>query len=245
MGGILVLAIAGGTWQWGLPYLLNRPWWKVETVDLRGCPSELHALLTKPMERLTGQPLYQIWWQRAQITAELQALPSVRTAQLHLGWPNRVALTVIPRRPLFVVKSEREYYPVDPEGVLVGKELFFPNSLPVVVGLSMEAREAGQVLPLSTVQPVLDCLAAAREQKVKVAHLILAEDKTMQLDTVQGERVLLGLNRDLSRKLGLFVAARQELQRQGKRFEYVDVSIPEVPVWKPRNAVWLRREEAS
>lgn len=237
--GLVGLALAGGIWQWGLPYLLGLPCWIVEEVDWGACPPQLRPAVAERAGGLIGQPLYRIWWRRDQIAAELEALPAVKTARLHLGWPNRLALAVVPRRPLFVVQSGGKYYPVDREGVLVGESASPPASLPVVWGLSVSSKRAGGQLPLSVVQPVLDCLAAARERQVQVAHLIWLPDKTLQLHTVQNEQVRLGLSRELSRKLGLFAGIRQELQRQGKAFEYVDVSMPEVPVWKPRGTAWL------
>jgi len=237
--GLLGLALAGGIWQWGLPYLLGLPCWIVEEVDLGTCPPALRPAVAERIGAFIGQPIYRIWWQRSRIVAEVEALPRIRTARLHLGWPNRVALAIAPRQPLFVVSSGGKYYPVDQEGILLEKAASPPPSLPLVWGLAVGSKRAGEPLPPSAVQPVLDCLAAARERQVEVAHLIWLKDQTLQLHTAQNEQVRLGPNRELSRKLGLFVGIRKELQRQGQAFEYVDVSVPEVPAWKPRGTAGL------
>jgi cell division septal protein FtsQ len=145
-----------------------------------------------------------------------------------------VAFTVTARQPFFVLPHGKRYYPVDEEGLLLEEEGAPRPDLPIVFGLDSGPVQVGQRLPGPTLRPIQECIRAARERGVDLARLALARDGTVRLCTSWEEVVRLGPVREVGRKLDLFAVARRDLRQRDREFEYIDVSVPDTPVWKPR-----------
>ena len=161
--------------------------------------------------------------------------PGIKRAQVGRDLPSRVVVRVWPRVPVAAIKCSEGFALVDEEGVCVRCAPQAPVQLMHVYGLINEPLAPGHKLATDSLHLLTQCLAGLESDQVKSGLIIdFSERYAIRLCTGDGVQGKVGTPDNLQRKVMMFAGILGELQRQGKRPEYIDVRIMDRPVWKPR-----------
>jgi cell division protein FtsQ len=154
------------------------------------------------------------------VTARVERLPIVKSADVSRSWPDRVRIDVTERTPVALVARGGAYSAVDEHGVLFRRYARRPAGLPVVrMGPRAQSDALAEAAQVASVLPE-DIVA-------KVAHLNVRTVDSITLHLHNGREILWG-SADSSADKARVLAV---LLRQ--RAAFYDVSVPEQPVIRP------------
>ncbi|MGQ9823883.1 MAG: cell division protein FtsQ/DivIB [Desulfotomaculales bacterium] len=164
--------------------------------------------------------------------ARIENLPAVKEARVVRELPGRVVVRVTERKPLALVQTGDGFIAVDGEGVNVRSARIGEKGLPVLTGIALnEVPPPGGVLADGNVPVLLRVIENLPAEVVEnLSEVHREDDGRIVLYTLGGVRCLLGFPEDARKKGELLLSVLKELQ--GKRVEYIDLSLPASPVVK-------------
>jgi len=159
--------------------------------------------------------------------------PYVAEVRVHRRFPYTVVLEVREREPLGIICQGGKYHLVDAEGVVVESlqespgvfiEMRFPTQQVLYPGVRLE----GEVFP-SLVTLLQAVPSSLREVTTAVGR---SHEDGLYLEC-WGTKVIFGTTEDLARKVTIMDLALMQLSRRYGKLDYIDVSFPDRPVFKP------------
>lgn len=174
------------------------------------------------------------------VTRRLLAHPRIASARLRARPPHTLVIRVQERVPVAAVPAARGYAAVDGSGVVVTVTAERPvPALPLVSerGRTLPWVAPGQRVPSAAVRTGLALLAQLPPAlRAETAHLQVTALQEVFLYVRDGLEIHAGPVRGLRQRLAAAPEILQTLRAQGTPLEYVDLSLPDQVIIKPRVA---------
>jgi cell division septal protein FtsQ len=228
LGGIVGLAAAVGGYQG----LRATPIFDVHAVAVHGGDPALDAEVQTAMQAAVGGRSL-IGLDTGPLERRLQAMPYVKAVRVDRAFPNTLAVSIVPERPVVTARSGHARFAVSADGRILG-----PAS-PKARGLAAVTLPAGVAMPVGRPTANGDLRAALRLLSATPAWFRHRVGRVIRIVPSQGSAVLV-VNGGLQVRLGdagrlgvkLQVAARVLAvmpHRDRHSLAYVDVSAPGRP----------------
>jgi cell division protein FtsQ len=163
--GLAVLAIvAGAAWA-----LLGSKFLVVRSVEVTGSPAVSRAEVIADAGIRLGTPLIRI--NPAVVARRVERITLVQSAQVRRAWPDKIVISVLARKAVFVVASGHGYQEIDKFGVALRQVARRPRGMPVL-------DTPGAALPgsLRGNAGVLAAAAVLHELPARLAHSVRTVD---------------------------------------------------------------------
>jgi cell division protein FtsQ len=163
--GLAVLAIvAGAAWA-----LLGSKFLVVRSVEVTGPSAVSRAEVIADAGIRLGTPLIRI--NPAVVARRVERITLVQSAQVRRAWPDKIVISVLARKAVFVVASGRGYQEIDRFGVALRQVARRPRGMPVL-------DTSGTALPgsLRGNAGVLSAAAVLHELPARLAHSVRSID---------------------------------------------------------------------
>lgn len=233
--GLLVAAL-GGTLASGTRWLLTAPRFAVERVEVSG-QSQLSVEQVVAVSGLTpGQNLFRLDTRRA--VEGVEALPTVRRAELVRTFPNRVTLLVDERQPFVLVRAgglggrargpsgtAGAFYWVDEQGVPLGAETRAVALNAPVVSAADDLAAAGPTLServTAGVALVRTLMRAQNPLLQEISEVDVSRPEGPVLYLLDGVEVRLG-SEDWDDRLGRLGGVLAQLRASGQGATSIDL----------------------
>ena len=215
--GLAVLAIvAGAAWA-----LLGSKFLVVRSVEVTGPPAVSRAEVIADAGIRLGTPLIRI--NPAVVARRVERITLVQSAQVRRAWPDKIVISVLERKAVFVVPSGRGYQEIDKFGVTLRQVARRPRGMPVL-------DTSGAALPgsLRGNAAVLSAAVVLHELPARLAHSVRT------IDAASAASVTLRLRGGVTVVWGgpgqLAVKARELAILMRGHSRYYDVSDPQTAV---------------
>lgn len=167
----------------------------------------------------------------AEAVDRLKTMPMLKEAHITRDLPSRIVIRVIERKPVAFLPSAGGFILVDAEGVYCRDGKIGEASLPVITGPSVSIPPAGQVIKDNDLQIALKVInSLPGELAGDLSEIHVDKHKGVVLYTLGGIQCRLGPPEDLIRKGSVLGQVLGRLE--GKKIEYIDLSIAGFPVVK-------------
>ncbi len=220
--GLLILAVTGGTWVAAHTTSL----FAVGTIEVRGAGAGVSADARAALASAEGRSLLAL--DLPGLEARLESIPTVADATLDRAFPHRLAVTVVPERPVAVLRHGDDAWLASARGRVVGPlrrgaRMDLPR---VWLGRAVTPRLGGLLAGDAAAAVAAVAPLAGSSLPGRVASVRATRDE-LTLVLRSGVEVRLGDGSELPLKLA--VAGRilpSLLPGDG----YLDVAVPERPV---------------
>lgn len=213
---------------------LKDPHFSVAGIEVEGCRVTTPQQVVRASGLVTGVNIFRTHFGPAQ--KALLALPPVAAVSLHRRLPACIRICIREREPLACVAAANGFFTMDAAGVVFRQDPAPPAKLPLVAGLEALSLHPGSKIPAAAAKSVAACIAAAsKAPRQELARISIDQNGNLCFNTRDaGCEVRLGPPEQLPEKFSLLSAledSRPDIRRDG---EYIDLSCPEAPAWKPR-----------
>jgi len=237
-----VAAALAGLVAWALV----DPRFDLRQVSVRGAETvsadEIASLVPLPAHRNIF--LYYVAHHRAIATHIEQAEPAVEKAGVGIRLPNILKVTIAERQPYALLREGKsDFWVLDDQGVPF-RELSsrLPDLPCATLPANSLAPQLGQPLSLDSSTPVgafylaLHLLSDQRMAVLsKIREFTVDQNANLCLNMSNNLQIRLGQPDELSQKLSLAAAALSSDQDLLERAQYLDLTYPQRPAWKPRS----------
>jgi cell division protein FtsQ len=210
-------------------YVLARetPMFAIRRIEVGGVPAPLAAKVRSALAPVEGRSLLAL--RPIDVRRRLVSLPEVRSATYDRAFPHTLRLTVVPERPVAVVRRGAGSWLVSARGRVLRPlprgalkrlpRVWLPRDVDVTPGTTLAADQGGQAAA---------AVALARRSgfPARIGNVGIAGGN-LDLELASGLELRLGDSREVALKLA--VAARI-LPLLGEGATYLDVSVPARPV---------------
>jgi cell division septal protein FtsQ len=194
----LLLVILG----WTTYYIFSSPRFYVYGVEVQGnvlvAAEEVYAAT-----ELEGVSIF--WVDSDQTAARVEALPSVKSAQVKVRLPAQVVITIEERNPEFVWQIGDAQWWIDVEGTVIPSRTVLSNTL-TIIDIDAQPVSPGQALDPSIIG--------------------------ISFNTPEGWPVHLGDGQNMDAKLTILINLRKDLLARGTAPEFIDIRFVEKPFYK-------------
>ncbi len=172
-----------------------------------------------------------------EVTRRLLRHPRIASAQVRPRPPHSVVILISERVPVAAVPAARGVALVDRDGVVVE----IRNARPGLLLVSERGRPLpwvapGERVPSAAVRTALNVIALLPQAlKEEVVHLQVTPTQEVFLYTVDGLEIRAGPRRGLRQRLAAAPEILRTVRAQGIDLEYIDLSLPDQAIIKPRN----------
>lgn len=213
---------------------LKDPRFNLKRIEVRGGETLAEEQVVRRCGLRPGINLFRLHLEDAR--QRLLSVPAVADATLHRRLPDRVVIRVRERQPMACVAAKNSRFTIDAEGVAFRKDAKPPRGLPLVAGLEAEPLRLGARVDLEKTRALRAFVeAAAAHPRRGVPRVSIDQNANLCFNSAElGYQVRLGPAVQLKEKLALLAALERSLPDIRERCEYIDLSCPEAPAWKPR-----------
>lgn len=171
------------------------------------------------------------------VARRIELLPLVRSAQVRLLWPDRVAVAIAERRPVFLVADGSQRIEVDRRAMAIATEpaTRVPPGLPVVVvsGFSPAGIKPGDALPITAGRRAVEvALGLGAQGRSLVATIGVDAQGQVTLHLRDGLTVLYGDGSQARRKTEELLGMLQVIASRHLSVSVVDLSSASTPTLK-------------
>lgn len=215
---------------------LTDPRFNLKRIEVRGVNVLTPEQVVNHSGLLLGTNLFRVPVETVQ--QRLRTLPPVAEVRLNRRLPDRLVIWVRERQAVACVAAQNALFEVDAEGVVFRMDSSPPRGIPLVSGLEGETLRLGDRLPEKLTRTLNRCLAAGKKAMPTetIGRISIDPNGNLCLNRVTlAYEVRLGPPERLDDKLALLVALEQCLPEMRRNSEYVDLSCPEAPAWKPKS----------
>lgn len=158
--------------------------------------------------------------------------PRVRDVKVYRSFPDTVVIRLSERKPLVFMPQNGLFYLVDREGMVFDYSEGRPAEAVELRLAPSPVLYAGKRLEELDVKEVLEVLAGS-PRLAAMAEKAGKDERGVYLEC-DGVRVILGDAHELGRKESIALGSLKTASAMGTKLDYVDVRLPDHPVWKPR-----------
>jgi len=217
-----------------LVFLLSSPRVAVNKVKVEGGSPTVQRWASAKMMSGLGQNMI-----RARVTSlesAVAAHPWIKTVTVARALPRTLVCTISERSPYTSVRIKESYYIVDMQLVAYRKQGNPTRNRPVLAVANLCPPALGKPWRSSRLNQAVKCLEAAKDRGLAVREVSIDPSGYMCLNIGNGVQVRAGSARDIEKKL---YEASKFLTSQAiplDQVDYVDVSCPSAPAYRPRMA---------
>jgi cell division septal protein FtsQ len=204
--------------------IFDSPTFYVFDIELQG-----HSVVT-PEEVYAAaglEGLSTFWVDPVTVAGRVETLPNVKTAQVRVGLPAQVTITIEERAPQFIWQTGETSWWVDAEGIVVPVRAKIPDALKIMDD-DAQPVSAGQSLDPLIIEAAYSLRRLIPE--LRVVHYSQATG--ISFKTREGWPVYLGDGKNMDAKLTILVALRNDLLARGVSPEFIDVRFVEKPFYR-------------
>ncbi|MDQ6768291.1 MAG: FtsQ-type POTRA domain-containing protein [Candidatus Eremiobacteraeota bacterium] len=235
---VAACAAAAGALSVGLWHEAFNPRFNVDIVAVNGLSRTPASEVISAAALRVGQNAWLV--DRGAVTRRIEGLPWVRTAALHVRWPNRLTIDVTERKPAARVvlpsqasqRSTPRYALIDQtQHVLeVSPAPDDRGQLPLLVVIPPPPRDVlpGSVLDRREVSQALEAYRRLSGLGLRISEVAIAPSTGISATADRNLRVLFGEDEDLAKKAQLFQAIVAKISTPS-RVAYVDVRSVRAP----------------
>jgi cell division septal protein FtsQ len=194
----LVIGLYLGVREGARRFFFENPDYQLTTIEVQTDGNLQRDQILKVADLHEGENIFAINLGRVQ--EQLQQLPQIDEAQVVRKLPGEIDIQIVERKPLAWITSEKQIvdpfasehaFLVDARGVLMKEKQLLPEylGLPLILGCSSEALEAGKVIESFEAKAALDLLRLStrsfmqtrfqiREIDVSKGYCLVVTDKT-------------------------------------------------------------------
>lgn len=183
-----------------------------------------------------GEDTHLLRMDTGEVERSILSEPYVAAVRVRRKFPYTVVLEVEEREPLGVIPQNGKYHLVDAQGVVVESvgdspgvlvEIRYPTAQVLYPGVRLEEREFFSLVTLLQAVP-----SSLKEVTTAAGY---ASEAGLYLEC-WGTKVIFGSTEDMSRKVMIMELALPQLSRKYGKIDYIDVSLPDRPVFRPAGA---------
>ncbi len=170
----------------------------------------------------------------SELRKRLESHPVVEKAKVRRTLPSGLAAEITERTPYASVVWKSGCYTVD-RGLVPFRNTASPESgLPVIEALSAGAPTLGRRWESTYLEAGMQCLRAAGKSDLKVAKVSIDPVGDMCLNIGNGTEIRAGYPQDIEQKMTVASRVLASLPVPPGSIQYVDVSCPSAPAYRPR-----------
>jgi cell division septal protein FtsQ len=166
--------------------------------------------------------------------------PLVRSAVASRHLPRTIIVTPTLREPMCAVEGADGFTVLDMEGVAFGKYPQRPASVPLVRGVAPVPDKYGARVHLWYAGTLATCTSAMHRAGMGGDYAVdVTNHHLIAVYLPSGLECKIGEADSLAKKIALCARIIADLRQKGEQAEYIDVRVPERPVWKPRSVTTI------
>jgi cell division septal protein FtsQ len=173
------------------------------------------------------------------VRERISAHPRVRTAHIGLQGLTTVLITVSERAPMLYAKVGTTFYEVSDDGVILSTDGFGDLDLPIITGLGLENKRAGDLL--AEHDGFLEARTWVRHLQpsvlAQISEINFASPGNPYIYLLSGVRVIPKSLEDLAIRFDFLRALLDNLRKNNVEPDYLDMRAPSEIVVKPRRMV--------
>lgn len=171
--------------------------------------------------------MHVFWLDPVEAAARVAETPSVLTATVEIGWPNRVHITVVERAPVMVWDQAGDRFWVDRKGRLM-QARHDSTGLLIILSQEPETLSVGERVPVAVMASALQL----REERPNVVSLYYERHNGLSYQDGRNWRVYFGTGWDMNQKLTVYEALVDDLLARGEQPKYISVVNKEKPFYR-------------
>jgi cell division protein FtsQ len=220
-----LIAIAGA---FGGFYAATWPGFYPKSIAVRG---NRMVPASQIVTRAAISPRENLWLQNMHAAASrIEAIPYIRTANIHRSLPASVRIVVAERTPFAVLEYGEQRALIDRD-LRVLQSAQSREGLPLIVGKPLAPMpHAGAFIRDDEIERLGEDYYALRQAHVAVTSLRYDRFGDLVANTPQGISLLLGDDSDLTKKTPLIDPIISQVSATGKKLAAVDLRAPHTPV---------------
>ena len=194
---VLLVAVCAGAREAARRLFFENPDYQLKTIELQTDGTLQREQVLKEADLREGENIFKV--NLARVHDCVQQLPQTDEVQVMRKLPSEIDIRVVERKPVAWITSEKEIsdpfasdaaFLVDARGVLMKQKKLLPEylGLPLILGCSSEALEAGKIVESSEAKTALELVRLStrsplqvrfqiREIDVSKGYCLLATDK--------------------------------------------------------------------
>lgn len=207
------------------------PWFGVRTVVIKGGDADLRA----EVQRQVSVPAQasMLFYPLHRITRQAREVYRVGEVKVRRASPHVLEVTVSARPPLLALDDGTGFTLASGDGTLLYRTSQAPPGMPQVVGLGPARAPLGSQVDQERWRWARDVVEGATKAKLREGLQVdMTNLHQIRVRTPDGVAGLLGNVNHLSRKAAVMGRVIEQLRAEGKTVVSVDVSVPEMPMWK-------------
>jgi cell division protein FtsQ len=179
----------------------------------------------------SGQNIFKLDLKSAQ--NKIQLLPLVKNVNIARQLPATVNIKVEERKAVGVLQIKDGFAEVDDEGVFLRTANVANTKLPVLTGASINFPGIGKKIESEKLSTLINVVCELPQEILpKLSEIHIDEEGSIQLYMLEGIQCRLGLPEKIKEKSQMLLNVLQELQPQGKKIEYIELTYYGKPVVK-------------
>ncbi len=214
-------------------FFLNSSFFAIEKISVIGL-KELEPQTVLDLAGINrGANSFKLDIRQIENNIELSAM--VARAEVKVKLPDSLIIFVEERKPAALVSSRDGFILLDNQGYYIRLvEKISEYSLPLIEGVDIPASLApGEKVSDPGVKEALGVVAnLSPDEKMMFSEISIRPDKSIEMFTSEGIKVVVGESNDIARKIKWFQKIYQQARQDGKTIKYVDVSFKGNPVVK-------------
>ncbi|WP_066634782.1 cell division protein FtsQ/DivIB [Desulfolucanica intricata] len=178
-----------------------------------------------------GQNIFKL--DRKIVEKKIKYLPVIKNVEVTRNLPSTVIITVEERVAIGILPVKDGFVQVDMDGIPLRKAEITNAELPVITGVEVDFKDIGEKInskELDTVLKTINSLPVEILPELSEVHF--DNEGRIQLYMLDGIQCRLGLPEKIEQKGRILLEVMQELETQGKKIEYIDLSYFGKPVVK-------------
>jgi cell division protein FtsQ len=234
------LAVAAGVVAAvGLLYVGARetPVFALEDLEVSGVSSSVRRSVEATAKPYVGESLVAL--DRDELRRQLESLSTVRSVRMDRAFPHTLRITVVPERPLAVVRRGADAWLVSEQGRVI-RELD-PGHRNVRTNVWTEADASlavGGTIADAELRTVLDALRRVPQSFPARVSIARVEDEEVTLVLASGSELRLGEPTAVPLKLAVAARVLGTLSAEERAdLGYLDVTVPALPVGGDKSQV--------
>jgi len=230
---ILFLFLGSMLFSCCIAFAVQTPWLAVREVRIEGVRFANRDRLQRAARQALGQNILTL--QSAHIRKSIAHLPEVESVCLKRVFPRTLRILVYERNPAAILLSDESAYLIQSDGYVFHKAAHNQvYGLPVIKTSRSVNAQVGKKCTFEEVLIAIRALGIARKNRLPVSGISIDRLGDMCLNMCGGMRVKLGQPDSLAEKIAVVRSALNCKPSLSREAEYLDVTCPKFPVYRPR-----------
>jgi len=169
----------------------------------------------------------------ADVAGKLKVVPMIKEARVTRVLPSTVLITVTERRPVGLLHTGDGFIEVDEEGIFLRHSGAGVPGIPIITGVKADLPYPGEAIKAERLEDALMMISGLPDEVIKkLSEVHVNQDGQIKAYTLDRIQCRFGGAVDIQEKGTVFAQILQELQKQGAKVEYIDLSCVGMPVVK-------------